>query len=611
MPKLFSRLHFQTEHYVFLSVLLIRVVVLWRLADSAFLLPTRGDMRFYDDWAQKIAGGQVTDHLAFYGLPGYAYLLAGLYKLCGYGPFLPGLLQALLDAGTAVLIYKISVAIAPQTEVRRAQIGGFLAVMAWAFYVPAQAYAAILMPTMWVLFVFWFVLWRITENQTAPHWWEAASLGLVLGLAATAIATILLLVPLLFCAIAIKRTTSPGFRFRIVGCALVLVGVVIGTSPCWLHNRFVAGDGVFLSAHSGINFWIGNNPDANGYPRFPPGLRAGQAAMLQDSIETAESAAGHPLKRGEVSQYWSAKARSYIAHHPMAWLRLLALKVRNFWNAFQYDDLSIITNLREQGVTFPGLHFGLLAALALPAMVVAWRTAPLGRWIVAAIFLQMLALLPVFTTERYRLVVVPGLVIFAAWGLVALYCHLVLRKFRPVLSYLALLVLSTVFVSWPQREPSLWALDAYNSGWQALESGNLVLAQSKLELAYAYVPDNAETNFALGNLKLAQNDPAAAQSFYRAVLNLDAKHEGAFNNLGVIALDQDNYAEAEKWFRCAEDVDPRNAKTHFLLAKALLGENDRPAAEIEVEAAIRLKPHQPEFQQLREELQPSDDSNRF
>ena len=603
MPKLFSRLHLQAAHYVFLAVLLVRFCVLGRLAGSAFLVPTRGDMRFYDDWAQAIVGGQFTDHHAFYGLPGYAYLLAALYKLCGYGPYVPELLQALLDAGTALLLYKIGVTLARQSNKGGGQIAGLVAAAAWAFCVPAQTYAAVLMPTAWFIFVFWFILWRIIKNQSAPDWSEALLLSLLVGLTATATATILFLIPLLVCAIGLKPAIPTRSHFRIVGCALVLFGVAIGTSPCWSHNYFVARDHVFLSAHSGINFWIGNNPDANGYPRFPPGLRAGQAAMLQDSIDVAEAAAGHPLKRGEVSQYWSAKARDYVGQHPLAWLRLVALKLRNFWSAFQYDDLSIITSFREQGVTTPGIYFGLLAALALPAMALTWYAAPLGRWIVAAIFLQMLALLPVFTTERYRLVIVPGLAVFAAWGLLNFFNKLASGKFWPVLAYVALLIGSTLFVSWPQHNPSLWALDAYNSGWQALESENLPLAERKLELARAYVPDNAEINFALGNLKLAQNDPATAQSFYRAVLELDPKHNGAFNNLGVIALEASQFGEAEKWFRSAENVDPRNAKMHFLLAKTLLKENDPASAKVEIETALRLKPKQPEFNALKEEIE--------
>ena len=602
MPKLFSRLRLQPAHYVFAAVLLVRLLVLRRLAGSAFLLPTRGDMHFYDDWAQRILGGQLTDHRAFYGLPGYAYLLAGIYKLCGCGPYLPELLQALLDAGTALLLYKISVRLTPQPSGRCGQIVGLIAAAMWAFCVPAQTYAAVLMPTTWFIFVFWFILWRIIKSESAPDWWETLLLGLLIGLTATAIATILFLIPLLFCAIALKPAIPARSRFRIGGCALVLLGIAIGTSPCWLHNYFIARDRVFLSAHSGINFWIGNNPEAKGYPRFPPGLRAGQAAMLQDSIDVAESAAGHPMKRGEVSQYWSAKARDYIAHHPLAWLRLLGLKFRNFWSAFQYDDLSIISNLREQGVTFPGIYFGLLAALALPAMVLAWNAAPVSRWVVAAILLQTLALLPVFITERYRLAVVPGLAVFAAWGLVMLFSNLATREFRPVLSYAALLMFATLFVSWPQCNASLWALDAYNSGWQALESGNLPLAERKLDLARAYVPDNAETNFALGNLKLAQNDDARASSFYLTTLRLDPRHRGAINNLGVLALENGHPEAAEQRFREALAIDGRNPKTHFLLAKSLIAKGQNDIALAEIDRALALKPDQPEFKALREQI---------
>ena len=71
-----------------------------------------------------------------------------------------------------------------------------MAAAAWAFCVPAQTYAAVLMPTAWFIFVFWFILWRIIKSQRAPDWWEAQLLCLLVGLTATAIATILILIPL-------------------------------------------------------------------------------------------------------------------------------------------------------------------------------------------------------------------------------------------------------------------------------------------------------------------------------------------------------------------------------------------------------------------------------
>ena len=602
--KLLSQFHLRPAHYVFGGVLLIRVVVLARLTASPYLLPTRGDMHFYDDWAQRILNGQLTDHLAFYGLPGYAYLLAALYKIVGYGPFIPALLQALLDAGTAVLIYKVSTGIFSGTGLRRAQIAGVLAAVGWAFFVPAQTYAVVLMPTAWFVFIFWLILWRIVSRKNAPTKWGALILGLLVGLAATAIATILFLIPLVVGAILLKPaiSTHSQFRARINALVLLFLGAAAGTSPCWVHNCFIAHDRVFLSAHSGINFWIGNNPGAIGYPRFPPGLHTGQAAMLQDSIDAAESAAGHALPRGQVSQYWAAKARDYITSHPVAWLRLLALKLRNLWSAFQYDDLSIITILREQNVTLPGIYFGLVAVLALPAIFLVWKTAPLSRWIAVAIALHVLALLPVFVTERYRLPIVPGLLIFAAFGLVAFFNDVVAGKFRWAIAYAAFLIVSSYFISWPQRDPSLWALDAYNSGWQALESGNLPLAERKLQLARAYVPTNPETNFALGNLRLAEGNSAAASTFYLTTLQLDDGHRGALNNLGVIALDHKQFDLAEHWFRRALDLNTRSAKTHFLLARTYAARGDRADACAEIDSAVALSPQQPEFRQLREEI---------
>jgi Flp pilus assembly protein TadD len=570
-------------------------------------------MHFYNDWAQRILNGGLAEPMAFYGLPGYAYLLALLYKIFGYNPFVPGFLQAALDAGTAILIYLITLRIFSERSTSEAghfqqeldaRITGAIAVLGWAFFVPAQAYAIILMPTAWFIFAFWFVVWRISQTDRAPRLTECFGLGLLIGIVATAVANILLLVPLILAALIIKLKidNSPRWRSFTLGVALLVVGLFVGTAPCWVHNYVVARDPVFLSAHSGINFWIGNNPDANGYPRFPPGLHAGQAAMLQDSITQAESAAGRALRHSEVSSYWSAKAKAYIVAHFSDWLRLLAVKLRNFWSAFQYDDLSVITNLREQGVIVPGFYFGLVAVLAIPGLFFAWAFSPRSRWIIAAILLSVFGLLGVFITERYRLVAAPGLLIFAAYGLWIFWKSCASGRIKTAVVYLTLLVGSTIIVSWPQHAPSLWALDAYNSGWQALESNNLPLAEKKLAIGYAYVPANAETNFALGNLRLAQSRTEDAKMFYRATLQIDPHHKGALNNLGLIIFDEGNFEQARKLFEQALTQAPRDAKAHYLLAKTFYAENNGAAAREAIDRALSFNPRQQEFIDLKSKI---------
>lgn len=586
-------------HYIFAAVFLVRLVVLIRLASSPLLLPTGSDMQFYDQWAQQILHGHWTDHHAFYGLPLYPFLVALLYRIFGYGPFVPGFFQACLDAGTAVLIYKITVramAGAPREAGKAVNFAGLIAAAGWCFFVPAQAYSAILMPTAGAVFVFWLLVWQILRTENAPSRSRCFAYAALIGLTAMGIATILFLVPL-FIAVLLIRGERSGFISKGVAIALLFAGILAGTSPCWIHNYFVARDRVFLSAHGGINLWLGNNPEATGYPRFPD-LHAGQGEMLRDSIDQAETAAGRPLKRSEVSRYWSSKTRDYISANPGGWLKLLARKIGNFWNAFEYDDLGVIAILREQGVVFPGLRFALVAVLGLSGAVFSWRAFPASRWIAAAIALQVLAILPVFVTERYRLAIVPGLLVLAVLGLARLWNRCASGNYRSVALQLGVVAASAWFVTIPRHDPSLWALEAYNSGRFALKNNNLPLAARHLQRAHALVPDNAETDFALGNLRLAQGDSPAAKTYYEAALKIDSKHKGALNNLGVLALHDNQPAAAVDFFRRALALDPRNAKTHYLLARAELENGDAAAALSEIQIALRLEPEQPEFRAL-------------
>ncbi len=607
LTSIIDRPAFRIGAGIFTAVFLLRLLVLVRLTGSPFLLPSQGDMQFYNDWARRIVAGHWTNHHAFYGLPLYPYLLAVCYKVVGYNPFVPAFFHALCEAGTSTILFRLGVAIfAPDKfpSRYRGEIIGALAAFGYAFFLPAQAYAVVLMPTAPFVFVFWFVVWQIVSRPARPSLYWLTLIGALIGFTAMGIASILFLLPLILIALLVRwRSGTECFLFRSKACALLFVGLALGTAPCWVHNYFVAHDPVLLSAHGGVNFWIGNNPTATGYPHFPPGLHAGQRAMLQDSIVVAEKAAGHPLPRSAVSEFWSTQARHYIAHNFGAWLKLLLTKVVKFWSAFQYDDLSIVTILRDQGVLLPGWRFGLVAALGLPGLLIAWFRFRNSRWVTAAILLQMASLLTVFVTERYRLAAVPGLLLGAGYLACTLWENLYRAEYRPAILAGAAVVLSTAFVSLPQRDPSLWALDAYNAGWQALQVNDLVSAQKNLECAYAYVPQNAEVNFALGNLAFAKEDSARARSFYLVTLALDSVHVGAMTNLGLISLHEGNYQQAGNFFAAAAARQPEDARAHYLLAEAQAGAGNPAGALLEIDRALALDPQRPEFLQLRDKLQ--------
>lgn len=594
------------SHCVFAFVFLVRLIALTRLTSSPFLFPTGGDMHFYDDWAKQIVQGRVTDHFAFYGLPLYAYFLAFFYKIFGFNPFLPSLLQIILDAGTATLLYEIAIRIFRRTNesvANGARLIGVLAAVGWAFFVPAEAYAIVQMPTAAGVFVFWFLVWQIIKTENAPSPLRCLAYGGLIGVTAMGIATILFLVPLLLTALVLKPSFGPTHRSpwlaRGAAAALLFIGLGAGTSPCWIHNSWIARDPVFLSAHSGINFWLGNNPDATGYPHFP-GLRTAQAAMLEDSIVVAQASAGRNLKRSEVSDFWSAKARAYIRSDFGGWLKLLGRKLVNFWNAFEYDDINLIAKLRGSGVIFPGLHFGLVAALAIPGACFSLRQFPAVRWIVAAILLHLTAVLPVFVTERYRLAAAPGLLLFAAAGIWILWENCLRARGTLVAGYLAVLTAAALFVTWPQRDPALWALKFYNSGSLALDLQQWPVAQKDLELAHAYAPGSTEINLALGNLWHQQQNLARAEACYLAVLRMDPRHKAALNNLGVVAMAGKNWESAANYFRATLAVDPDDGKTHYLYARSQFEVGNIEVALSEIQIALRLRPGQREFEEFYE-----------
>src|SRR5262249_8749695 len=158
-----------------------------------------------------------------------------------------GLLQASLDAGSGVLIYQICCTIfAPpgSTSSPNARIVGALAAAGWALFVPAQAYSIVLMPTAWFVFVFWFLAWRFIQEGSARGARECLFLALLVGLTATAVATVMAIIPLMLLALFFRRSSDS--RNLMTRLGLVMVGLVLGTSPCWIHNYFIAKDPVIL-----------------------------------------------------------------------------------------------------------------------------------------------------------------------------------------------------------------------------------------------------------------------------------------------------------------------------------------------------------------------------
>ncbi len=103
----------------------------------------------------------------------------------------------------------------------------------------------------------------------------------------------------------------------------------------------------------------------------------------------------------------------------------------------------------------------------------------------AALGLQMLALLPAFVNERYRLPAVPGLLILASFFLFELWERLRLLHWPKLATAGAALIASTVFVSLPPTDPALRSVDDFKAGRRELIANDFALAEKRLRLAAA------------------------------------------------------------------------------------------------------------------------------
>ena len=219
----------------------------------------------------------------------------------------------------------------------------------------------------------------------------------------------------------LARGTTPR-RERLSRALLFACGVALVLMPVALRNWHVGGELHLTTSQFGHNFFIGNNETADGRYRPLIARRADPRIERQDAIEIAERASGRTLTSAEVSAFYSERAVAYILSQPGDWVALLGRKLALAFNAVelvdskdQYSYGALSPVLRATDFV---LHFGVLAPLALLGVLVSWSDRGRLLPLYLLFFSYTATLLVFYIFGRYRLPLVPFLVLFAAAGLV-------------------------------------------------------------------------------------------------------------------------------------------------------------------------------------------------
>jgi len=381
------------------SVRLVYVLEAMRL--PIFDRPS-ADAALYLEQARQLVAAGFRDPAVFFKPPLYPYALAAVSSVAGDSFFLlrfPGLLMGTATCGIAwILAHRIFGA-------RVALVAGLmLALHRTAVYFDGELLEIGLATAVQTAALALTLHAAARSGRRAP-----LVAGLALGLGIVARPT--------FALFAIAALVWLG-RGRRLATAL---GVVLALLPVTLHNAVRGPDFVLVSSNGGLNFYLGNNPEANGRNASAPELPANPAVAARTARMLAERDAGHALRPSQVSDYWLRRGLASIADQPAHTARLLVRKLYFAWTGAELGDNEDFAGLGRFLHFWRWLPIGawLVMPLGLVGLVAArGRTTGLAR---SFVLLQIASVLPFFVVARFRMPWVPVLTIFAAWTAVTLY----------------------------------------------------------------------------------------------------------------------------------------------------------------------------------------------
>ncbi|HEX2244026.1 MAG TPA: glycosyltransferase family 39 protein, partial [Gammaproteobacteria bacterium] len=457
------RINPEEARFWFLSIIAVaftlRLVYLFQIDTIPLFEHLAGDARTYYEWGGRIAAGDWLGAGVFYQAPLYPYLLGVLQFFFGETLWLVRLIQITLGALSCSLIFLIGQHLFSRPA---GIISGFIL----AGYGPALFFDGLIEKSnldLFLLTVLLFLIFSPGAEVTLAKWFAA---GTVLGLLALSRENALILIAVVPCWIALS--SAPVLRTaRLRRIGLFFAGLILVLLPVGLRNLAAGGEFKLTTSQLGPNFFIGNNPAADGTYNSVRNLIGEPQLEGSDARRLAERALQRSLSSGEVSSYWLGKSFDYIKTQPFDWLQLLSRKWVLVWNGREIEDSDDFYIYRQWssllGVLGRLNHFGVLAPLGALGLLVSlgqWRR----LWLLYLMILALAASVAIFYVfGRYRFPLVPLLVLFAGAGsmqIISFYEH---QRWNPLFGALAVLCACAIFTNWPVFEYSGPGAAGYNN----------------------------------------------------------------------------------------------------------------------------------------------------
>jgi 4-amino-4-deoxy-L-arabinose transferase-like glycosyltransferase len=542
------------------------------------------DAKYHHEWALEILSGNFWGHEVFFRAPLYPYLLAFLYKISGTSIAFAIFFQQIIGMGTAVLVYLL----ARQFFVRGVSLlAGVLAALYWPF---VYFEGDLLIVTL-IVFLDVLALILLIKSMRTGRTRMFLTAGLVLGLSALARPNILILLPVVPLAFHMFERSGAGHRAAasqqwLKGTLLVYVAVVCVILPVVVRNYIVGRDIVPIASQGGVNFYIGNNPQSDGRTAIVPGTRWDWWGGYEDAIRIAETARGRPLRPSEVSNYYFEQGLAFVFGSPDRSIPLLGRKFGMFWAGGERSNPKSISFFWHRSglgkLPLPG--FWLVAPLGLAGAVLLWRRRRDFWLLYLFVASYMIGVIAFFVNARFRLPVVPVLIVFAAYAAVLVWRTARQRSpgvWRAIaLVALCFVVVDMDFIRFRENKVHADSISHYTLGNAYLSMGLTDKAIGAYEEAidtytryptagYRLIARNVDFN--LGKLYRGKGLCSRAIPHLQRVGGNDQFTTLAQIYLGECYSRLGRYAEAEDIYRRLLRVRPDDDSTRQSLIDAMIG----------------------------------------
>ncbi|MDK9699321.1 MAG: tetratricopeptide repeat protein [bacterium] len=471
----------------------IRGLYLYEYSSSVLFLSPSVDALYHLDWAEKISHG------IFFPEPGHPFFRAPLY------PFFLGLLSwlgctQLLLAWVQVVLSLVSIVLIAAIAARlhslcSARIAAWIA----AIYAPLFTYQIefqlpVLIVPLFLGVVYNFIVFDLHGKARSLL---CASVGIGL-LAITQVNGLVLLLVLFY--FIFRNRLQLGLRSSILVGTLWLVPIL----PITLANWIEAKQFVPIATQGGVNFYLGNNPIADGAYAVHPQL--GYDWTWDDAKAFLEAKTD-----AEADRAYYRKGIEFWREHPQAAIKVTLRKLGYLFHHFEIGNNRDLQRFwQERPIArwlFTEFAFGVLATLGLASMIHAFKNCT-NRIVIISGLLFLLSYVPFFITARYRLPFAVLLIPFAS----ILLARLSDKHSRYSLSDIVAIVMSVVLVWLPVGVPKI---------------------------------DPAHYEYTKGNAYLRLHRYNEAVTCYRKALSVNPVHELSRVNYSTILIANNRFNEAD------------------------------------------------------------------